>query len=268
MKQSLISIILSTYNWSKYIKESIESVLNQTYSNFEFIIINDCSTDNVEQIILDYREKDNRIIYIKNEQNLKLTASLNKWLQLAKWKYIARIDDDDLWIKNKLEKQVNFMKKNPDYWLCATSFQVVDKEEIKNIQINTSNNIIKKDILRQNKIWHSTVMYKRIINNKLVQYDKNWNLVEDYELWLRIWLTEKLHILPFILTKYRLNNWLSLNNKLEQLKLSIKVIKKYKNYYDNFYISLIFRKVLYYIIFITLKLNIYKQVSYFYRKLF
>ncbi len=103
---SSISIILSTYNGSRYIRESIESVLSQSYKNFEFIIINDCSSDRTEEIILQYQKKDKRIIYIKNETNLKLTESLNKWIRASKWEYIARIDDDDIWLKNKLEKQV------------------------------------------------------------------------------------------------------------------------------------------------------------------
>ena len=97
---------MAVYNGEKYLCEAIESMLNQTYTNFEFLIINDGSTDTTEEIILSY--KDERIRYIKNEQNLKLIASLNKGLVLANGKYIARMDADDISMLERLEKQVDF----------------------------------------------------------------------------------------------------------------------------------------------------------------
>ena len=110
MSKPLVSVLMAVYNGEKYLLEAIESILNQTYTNFEFLIINDGSTDSTEEIILSY--SDQRIRYIKNEQNLKLIASLNKGLDLAKGKYIARMDADDISLPDRLEKQVNFLERN------------------------------------------------------------------------------------------------------------------------------------------------------------
>ena len=96
-KTPTVSVILPTYNWrEEWIRQSIESVLDQTYKDFELIIINDASTNDVEKIIKEYEKMDDRIVYIKNEKNLKLTKTLNKWIDIANGKYIARQDDDDI----------------------------------------------------------------------------------------------------------------------------------------------------------------------------
>ncbi len=247
MKKPLVSIILSTYNWkTKWLSESIESVLNQTYRNFEFIIINDCSTNNVEKIILDYKEKDKRIIYIKNKRNLKLTKSLNKWLELSQWEYIARIDDDDIWCnKEKLQKQVEFMEKNTDYWLCWTSTIIIDKKWkiISKSLMRESNKEIKNNLLKSNQFTHSSILLKKSILNKIWWlYNPKYNWAEDYELWLRIWRISRLYNIPEYLVKYRwLETSISRKKWLEQEYLALKVMIKNKKYYPYFYKSLILR---------------------------
>src|SRR6187397_2012165 len=107
MSEPLVTVLMSVYNAEKYLREAIDSILNQTYRNFEFIIINDASTDGSEAIINSY--KDERIRLISNSQNLRLTASLNKGIDLAKGKYIARMDADDASLPERLQKQVTFM---------------------------------------------------------------------------------------------------------------------------------------------------------------
>ena len=245
MSLPLVSIILSTYNGSQYISESISSVLTQSYSNFEFIIINDCSTDNVEQIILNFQKKDKRIIYIKNKENIKLTRSLNKWLEISKWKYIARIDDDDIWMKHKLEKQVKFMEENNDYWLCWTSTIIINSEwnEIQRINMRKNNDEIKNNILKSNQFTHSSIVIrKKILNSIWWYYYNKWNWAEDYELWLRIWKISKLHNLSEYLVKYRwLNTSISRKKWLKQEIMAFKIMIKNKNYYPNFLGSLFLR---------------------------
>jgi glycosyltransferase involved in cell wall biosynthesis len=127
----LVSVILPTYNWKdEWISKSIESVLNQTFKDFELIIINDFSTNDVEKVIKRFQKKDSRIVYLTNEENLKITKTLNRWLGVANWKYIARIDDDDIWNDNtKLEKQVNFMESYKDYWLCW-AWKIIEINEL------------------------------------------------------------------------------------------------------------------------------------------
>ena len=239
----LVSVIMSTYNGSKYISESIESVLSQTYKNFEFIIINDCSTDNVEDIILNHQKDDNRIIYIKNKENLKLTKSLNKWLKLAKWKYIARIDDDDIWVKKKLEKQVDFMEKNDDYWLCWTSTIIIDSKwkEIEKIKMRETDKEIKNNLLKSNQFTHSSIIIRKSILDKVWWfYNEYYNNWEDYELWLRIWTISKLYNLQEYLVKYRiLKTSISRTKHFNQKKLAFLISLKYFNKYPNWFISII-----------------------------
>jgi glycosyltransferase involved in cell wall biosynthesis len=111
-----ISVIMAVYNGEKYLAEAIESILNQTFKEFEFIIIDDGSKDNSLNIIKRYAKKDSRIIIIKNEKNMKLAWSLNKGLKIARGKYIARMDSDDISLTDRLEKQYYFLEKKEIYF--------------------------------------------------------------------------------------------------------------------------------------------------------
>lgn len=247
MKSPTVSIILSTYNWSKYIKESIISVLNQTYKNFEFIIINDFSIDNVEKIILDLQENDNRIVYIKNKENLKLTKSLNKWIKIAKWKYIVRIDDDDIWLNKKLEEQITFMEKNIEYWLCWFStiiinnqWKIINKNKMRELDQDIRNNLLKS-----NQFVHSSVMIRKSILDKAWwTYNYKYNWAEDYELWLRIWKISKLYNISKYLVKYRwLQTSISRKKWIIQELLWFKIIIKYRKEYPYFFKSFTLRLI-------------------------
>lgn len=107
---------MGVYN-SNYdlLKKSIESILNQTYANFEFIICDDCSTNDVKKVIQEYQEKDSRIIYLKNDHNRGLAYSLNRCIDTSSGNYIARQDDDDISLETRFEKQVSFLNTNPQY---------------------------------------------------------------------------------------------------------------------------------------------------------
>ena len=129
MSSPAISVIMSVYNDEKYLAKSIESILNQTYSDFEFIIINDGSTDKSMEIIDRYKNEDKRVVVV-NQENMGLTKSLNKAIKLSKGKYIARMDSDDISVSNRLEKQIEFLKHNKDYALVGTNI----------VKINISDN--------------------------------------------------------------------------------------------------------------------------------
>ena len=122
---SKVSVITASYNCAKFIEESIKSVLNQTYDNLELIIIDDCSTDNTDEIIKKYLS-DQRIRYLKNEKNSGAAVSRNYALREAKGKWIAFLDSDDLWLPEKLELQVNFMKYH-NYNFSYTSYEEIDE---------------------------------------------------------------------------------------------------------------------------------------------
>lgn len=242
---SLVSIILPTYNWTtKWLTESINSVLSQSYNNFELIIINDSSTNDIEDTILEFVKKDNRIKYFKNETNLERSRSRNKWIGLAKWKYIAFIDDDDIWLEEKLQTQVDFMEKNIEYWLCWTDIICIDELWIilNNIITRKKNKDLKNNLLIFNQFALSSVLIKKEILTKSWLFNKDLFLWEDYDLWLRIWIYSKLQNLDFFWIKYRdrVNNT-SNNNILKSKIETLKICIKYKKYYSYFIKALILR---------------------------
>lgn len=249
VKKVLVSIILPTYNWkSEWLIESINSVLNQTYNNFELIIINDCSTNNIEKIIEEYEKKDPRIVYVKNEKNLKLTRTLNKWISIANGKYIARIDDDDIWNDGrKLERQVDFMESNGDYWLCWVENIIRINEKwniIEEFKHKTEDKDIKNMILKWCPFAHSSVLIRKSILNKVWVYDPVYNKAEDYELWCRIWVHTKLKNINDSSIKYRINlNGVSKKNRIYQKFLSLKICFKYRKYYPWFFVAFFFRVI-------------------------
>jgi glycosyltransferase involved in cell wall biosynthesis len=122
----LVTVLMPVYNGEEFLHEAIESILKQTYLNFELLIINDGSTDSSENIILSY--PDTRIRYIKNESNIKLIATLNNGFALAQGKYIVRMDADDYSVKERLQKQVAFMEANPEVTLAGSWFETIGDE--------------------------------------------------------------------------------------------------------------------------------------------
>lgn len=177
----LVSVIMPSYNTAKYISQSIQSVINQTYQNFELIIVDDCSTDNTDEIVKAF--DDERIIYIKNDVNCGAALSRNRALRQAKGKWIAFLDSDDLWLPEKLEKQIAFMEKN-NYKFTYTDYK---------IQLNgkwlpyiyTGPNVVTKRKL-YNYCYFSTitVMYDREYVGLVQIEDLRKN--NDYAMWFKI----------------------------------------------------------------------------------
>ena len=124
MVKGLVSVIMSNYNTPEsYLREAIESVLNQTYADFELIIIDDCSTDNSLEIIREY--KDERIVVLENKENMGITKSLNRGLSVARGEFVARMDADDICFPKRFEKQVQFLKENPGYIVCGAGAELI-----------------------------------------------------------------------------------------------------------------------------------------------
>ena len=178
----LVSIVMPSYNTAKYIEESINSVLNQTHSNWELIIVDDCSTDNTDEILSKYVD-DKRIIYIKNEKNSGAAVSRNRALREAKGKWIAFLDSDDLWEPTKLEKQIKFMKEN-DYKFSYTDYKI-KLNDVWLPYVYTGPKVVNKRKMKDYCYFSTiTVMYDREYVG-LIQIEsvrKN----NDYALWLKI----------------------------------------------------------------------------------
>lgn len=195
----LVSIIMPSYNTAPYIKETIQSVLDQTYTNWELIIVHDCSTDNTEEVLATIN--DSRIRYFKNEKNSGAAVSRNKALRAAKGQWIAFLDSDDLWMSEKLEKQINFMKKN-GYSFSYTNYEEIDVDGNKTgIKITGPKRITKTGMF--NYCWPGclTVMFDadKIGLIQIEDIKKN----NDYAMWLKVCQKADCYLLDEYLAQYR-----------------------------------------------------------------
>ena len=208
MKRSApkVSVLMSVYNGSQYLAESIESILEQTFGNFEFVIINDCSTDNTEAILARYAEQDERIKLFTNDKNLGLTKSLNKGLNLAKGEYIARQDADDVSLPKRLEKQVALLDKEPEVVLVSCDIEVIDAEGyfVKYEKRSCPRFWVAWYLMFYNHIGgHSQVVFRRKSAIELGGYCENYRYAQDYEFWCRLIKVGEIVILPEVLHQLR-----------------------------------------------------------------
>lgn len=203
-KNPKISVIMSVYNGEEYLREAMDSILNQTFTDFEFIIVNDGSTDNSLKIIETYN--DERIGIINNEKNIGLTKSLNKALKQAKGEYIARQDADDISLPNRFEKQMKYFEENPEVALLGTSAYIIDEtgEIIQKCVVLAKPSI--KSLLKKNRFSHGSVMVKKEIVDKVGGYNDLLRYSQDYELWLRIAKCYEVRNLTQMLYKLRSHN--------------------------------------------------------------
>lgn len=241
-----VSVILSTYNGSKFIGRAIESVLNQNFQDFELIIIDDGSTDNTFQIINQWAKKDKRIIILKNEKNLGVPKSLNRGLKVAKGEYVALIDDDDEWIdKDKIKKQVEFLEQNHSYVLVGTKTIAVDKnnQELYRIDQAGQDELIRKKMFLNNYFIQSSILFRKDIILKFGGYSENEKerYVEDYDIVLKLGTVGKVAILDFYGVKFVHHHRLSRSHKIDQLKKSLSLIKKYRQNYPFYFKALLIK---------------------------
>lgn len=196
-----VTVLMPVYNGERYLREAIDSVLCQTFRNFEFLIINDGSTDGTVGIVNSFT--DPRIRLVHNETNLGRCATPNKGLDMAQGEYIARMDCDDISLPTRLEKQVDFLNANPDVGLCGTWIRLfMGAENI--IEYPLTHDAIKCQLLLGCQLAHSSVMLrKNVFTDHQLYYDVNCKLAEDYDLWTRSSYVTHLANIPEILVKYR-----------------------------------------------------------------
>ena len=184
-----ISVIMSVYNDSKYLEKSIESILNQTYNDFEFIICNDCSSDDSLSIIEKYAMLDKRIVIINNQDNLGLATSLNKCLDIAKGEFIARMDSDDISLPNRFKEELDFLKTHSEIAVVGCKCNVIDDlgEKRKEFLIHEGE-VTLLDAIKKTQIIHPTVMMRKSALLKVSGYtvDEKTQRAEDYDLWCKL----------------------------------------------------------------------------------
>ena len=181
-----ISVIMSVYNGEDHVENAIKSILSQSYSNFEFIIVNDGSTDNTAQILSN--STDPRIRILTNDKTIGLTKCLNRAASIAKGVFIARMDADDISIPHRFETQIAFLEKNQDHALVGTAFYKIDESgkilELVNPKFKNSD--IKLHINKQNQFGHGSVMMRQKVFLEMEGYNEKFKYAQDYDLWLRI----------------------------------------------------------------------------------
>lgn len=199
-----ISVIMATHSGGPYLPEAINSILNQTFSDFEFIIINDAAKPETAELLNSYT--DPRIKIIVNSENLGLTKSLNKGLSIAQAEYVARMDADDISLPERLEVQKKFLDEHPEIVVVGSATIIIDSEgkESGSKKPVTDPELLKFYILLKNQITHSSVLFRKKIIVESGGYDESVKYAQDYNLWSRL-LDKKLLIsnIDQPLLKYR-----------------------------------------------------------------
>jgi glycosyltransferase involved in cell wall biosynthesis len=196
-----VSVILPVYNCDQYIFETIQSVLNQTFTDFELLIVDDCSTDNTVAIIRAF--DDDRIQLTLKEKNTGYTDSLNYAVSIAKGQYIARMDGDDICMPTRFEKQVAFLDTNPTIILCGSAIQIIGTDTI--LRHPSNHEEIKVKLCFGTSFYHPSVMGK-IEVFRANPYDKAYEPAEDYDLWTRLVFQGELANLEEVLLLYRVHD--------------------------------------------------------------
>ncbi len=198
-----VSVLTAVYNTpEQYLREAIESILAQTYTDFEFVILNDASPDeNVEKVVKSYNDK--RIRYYKNEQNLGISLSRNKLIDLADGEYLAVFDHDDISLPDRLQKQAEFLDSHPDVGVVGNWHKITGKKE-RVARYPTTDKEIKETLTVSCCICHSSSMIRKsVLTENNIRYENEYTPAEDYALWCRLLPKTKFANIPEVLFIYR-----------------------------------------------------------------
>lgn len=230
----LVSVVLPVYNALPYLKESVESILSQTYQNFELLLIDDCSTDGSNELLRKYVHADSRIKLIVNNENLKIVKSLNKGIHASQGKYIMRMDADDISLPTRMQLQVDYMENNPEVGVCGGSMELVDSSLV-HVGIRryyVDDKVIRKHIFKFSPFSHPAIMFRKSVLEQTDLYDPKCLHGEDYDLYFRIGRIAKFGNLQEIILKYRVHKNSLTNKHLRELELE--TIKTRRKYFDEY----------------------------------
>ena len=199
-----ISVVMPVYNSEKYLPQAVESILTQTFADFEFLIVDDCSTDGTAQILADYAQRDPRIKVFHQQHNLGVAGALNVGCRQAQGELIARMDADDVSLPTRFETQVRFLDDNPEIVAVGSWVKVIDADDRMSGMISppTNSNVVRWKLITENCLIHPTVMFRRaeVAEQSFYKIDIPG---QDYELWARLSLSYPLANLSEVLLYYR-----------------------------------------------------------------
>lgn len=234
-----VTVLLATHNGTRYLAQALQSVLAQTFSDFELIIVDDASTEKVKPILNAYH--DSRVRIVHNSRRLGLTKSLNRGLVEAQGDIIARIDDDDVWLdSSKLTKQIARFSQEPKLGLCGTQHHLIDEagQHRFTLPLAQTDQAIRTVLLRSNQFAHSAVCFPRRVIDDVGGYDETIRYAQDYELWLRIGTKYQLANLPDLTVAKRIHTQaVSYQHQLAQCLSAAQTAYRYRHQYPGFYAS-------------------------------
>ncbi len=225
MSNNKVSIVLPVYNGEQFLSEAIDSILAQSYKDWELIIVDDCSTDSTPSIIEDYSKKDDRIRYYRNDRNRKLPGSLNKGFSMAQGEYLTWTSDDNLYRENALERMVTYLDSNEKADFVYADYSQVDCQGKEVVTICLPD----AAMLPVQNIVGACFLYRKSLKEMVGDYDENLFLIEDYDYWIRCYLSGKLAHINEDLYLYRIHEKsLSAQRKSE-------IIRKQKELRSRYY---------------------------------
>jgi len=239
---------MPVYNCEEYVGEAIESILNQTFKDFELLIVNDCSTDSTPEILAEFAKKDQRIRIINNKENLRIAKSLNKAIKEAKADMVARMDGDDISMPERLEKQYVLMNENKKLGVVGTNMITIDEDgkEIGKRGYNTDSKFLKQSIFRYSPFAHPSTMYKKEYFEKVGGYNHFLVPTEDLDLWIRLGKVCDFSNVDEYLFKYRVLESSASHSRLIRLELKVIFVRMYAIVYHGY--TPTFKDVLYNIV--------------------
>lgn len=230
-----ISVVMPVYNAEAYLKDAIESILNQTLNDFEFIIIDDASTDNSFKIIEDFSKKDDRIVILRNENNLGIAETRTKGTKYAKGKYIAVADADDISTSKRFEKEYNYLERHRECGVVGGFIQLFDSDSGKIIGVRKyyeDDTNLRKKLFLYCPVAQPVSMIRKEVFDNIGYYDPKYPPAEDLDLWFRIGTKYKFANIQEILLKYRVHEKSATISKIQKMEaMTLELRKKYSNGY-------------------------------------
>jgi glycosyltransferase involved in cell wall biosynthesis len=239
-----ISVIMPTYNRARYIAEAIKSVQGQILQDWELIVVDDGSIDDTESIVRSFMEKDDRISYFKNENNLGIAKTRNRGVTLAKADFVAMLDSDDKWISpNKLARQLDAFEQNKKLGIVGTNACFIDEDGViigKHTNFSSDDAGIRKTELYRNILMQSGLLIKKEAIEKAGGYDPSFVICDDHDLWLKIGRDWQFMILPSVDLAYRLHKGgITKIKHLKTAKEEMSILFKHRKEYPGFFKGLI-----------------------------
>jgi GT2 family glycosyltransferase len=216
---------MTAYNGERYVREAMESILAQTYRDFEFLVVDDGSTDSTLQILEDMARQDPRVVLIKNETNLGLTRSVKLALQRAQVRIIARMDADDIALPSRFQKQINFFNQYPNTDVVGTAYEWIDDSGtiLGRRDVPMTHTKIHRALIRTNPFLHASVMMKKSVLDHVHGYNETYKKAQDYDLWLRLSRTSHFANLAEVLMQKRMTKtMISFQSERTQIRFAIR----------------------------------------------